>query len=141
MANKKNGLLEVAYEVLGEGGWRPSWDDDGDVVFNNQGYSHFLSGFSDDPDFFVLLIPNVVRVSSPFELDLALDEANRCNAKCKFIKSWIHEKTDSVFFATEFLASDPKSMKRGVIRGCDVLPLIARKFSERLQERLEAMEN
>ncbi len=125
--------------ILADGGWRPSVDDDGDIVFRNQGLTHVLHPYPDDSSYLAIVVPNLLEVTSIFERDVALEEVNRINRLFKIGKAGLLGDPGWLYVSTEVLIFSEDGLRQTIDRCCDLLPAMAGDVRRAVRSRIDAL--
>ncbi len=81
-----NQANEKVFEYLCEEGFRPKYDDDGDVVVKREGKTYVVIFEEGDPIYFRVVYPNFWSLDDEEEHEQALVAAARVNMKMKCAK-------------------------------------------------------
>lgn len=96
-------------EYLLEQGYRPTLDEDGDLVFRNEGKYFFISIDSDDDKFIRLVAPNIWEIESEHELQQAFIQANRATCSLKSAKVFVLKNQKNVWATIEMFVPDEQA--------------------------------
>jgi len=102
-------LQKLYIDFLGEEGYRPEVDSDGDVAFKMDGKSYFFYTNEDDNNYFSFNIANIWPIESAEERSQVLEAVNAVNASTKVVKAQVIK--DNVWLSIEILLTDPKDFK------------------------------
>lgn len=92
---------KLAYDYLQKEGYRPTIDEDNDVLFKAQGYTFYVDNYQNDDTYLRIVCPKIKQVD-PDEVEYfaALAASNDVNVDKKFIKAYVSEK-GTVSIATQ----------------------------------------
>lgn len=97
-------LQQMYMRFLEAKGYDPSIDKDGDVQFKIGKRTYFVDVHKDDPEFFMIALPNIWPIESEQERRQVLAAADRVNREDKAVK--VTTKDDDVWVTCEvFLPS------------------------------------
>lgn len=105
-----NKSLQTLYmDYLGEEGYRPEIDSDGDVQFKAEGQTFFIDVDEDDIEYFAVMLFNIWEIESEEERAKALEACNAVNSNAKVIKGQIIN--DYIWLSAEVFVADPEDFK------------------------------
>ena len=79
-------LQNVCMEFLQEEGYRPSIDDDGDIMFKSQGSTLFIRTYNDDDVYLKVMLPGFWSIESDQERAKVYYVANKVASEYKVAK-------------------------------------------------------
>ena len=125
--------LQALYmETLAEEGYRPKLDEDSDIIFKAEGRTLYIRMYSDDTEYFQLVLPNFWKIESEEERELALIAANHATRITKVAKVFV-TKTNTCASIEMFLP-DPSLFGKVVNRAVAALRNGAEHFAEKMQD-------
>jgi len=117
--------------ILTEEGYRPSLDEDGDVVFKKEGRSYLILIDENDPRFFRLVFPNFWPIESELERARVVQAASATTGKIKVAKVFVVR--DDVWATVELFVETPDSAKAVFERSMSVLTEAVDTFAEQMR--------
>ena len=117
-------------DFLAAEGYRPTVDDDGDVLFTYEGGTYLLYAIEDDPGYVRLLYPNFWVIESEAERALALVAASRASRVCKGAKVFVRDDGANVCVAYEAFLDDIEGVRPVFSRILSATRHAARTFAE-----------
>jgi len=96
---------------LEEEGYRPTIDNDGDIVFKHEGGTFIILVRGEDDEYFILLYPNFWEIESDEELERAYLACNTANREQKVAKVWVREDRKNVNATLEDLLPTNRECK------------------------------
>jgi hypothetical protein len=102
-------LAEDIAEFLRSEGYRPTVDEDSDVIFKSEGRTYIIQVDSRDPCFFRLIYPNFWSLESDDERERALEAASEANKVVKVAKIFLVR--DDTWASIELFCETPDSYK------------------------------
>lgn len=133
-------LLPKFYEeLLTEQGYRPKFDDDGDIVFKSEGKTLVLHINEEDEEFFRLSLPCFFQIENDLERELSHKAALIVNAKAKVVKIVLND--DYLWSSVEMFCSPIQSIQDVIERSIKVLHLGVKKFHREYAELLQDRED
>ena len=115
----RNELTELYFNFLQEEGYRPTVDDDGDLLFKAEGKTFIIFVNEEDPTFFRLVFPNFWPIEDEDEYAKVLDAANLATARTKVTK--IYSVNDNVWASAEVFVPEIEDFKKLFGRCMDAL--------------------
>jgi hypothetical protein len=133
-AKAQNGdaLRAIFKNFLAEEGFRPEVDDDGDVVFKREGRVFFIDVHEDDPEFFMIALPNIWPIESAEERIQVLSAAAHTNENEKAAK--VFTKKDDVWITIEMFVNDPEDFKTVFDRSLEAIDSAVDTFVARMKK-------
>ena len=97
----------AAYDFLKEDGYKPTVDEDNDVIFKAQGISFYVDNYQNDDTYLrVVLTPiEEIDVNNKAQRDAALYACNFITLKKKLIKAYMWEDGTIEFCTAAYIAS------------------------------------
>lgn len=129
----KTELQRMYTDYLTEEGYKPSIDEDGDVVFKREGRSYFISVSEKDPEYFRVVLPNFWSIESEEERAKVLAAANWSNNRSKVSK--IYTVKDNTWASIELFIKDPKDFKKVFARSMSALGNGADTFTKKMRDQ------
>jgi hypothetical protein len=105
----EKGLQQMYLDFLGEEGYRPEVDGDGDVQFKVEGLTYFIDVDEDDTEYFAVMLANIYEVESAQERIAALEACNSVSSTAKVVKGQIIN--DYIWLTAEVFVADPRDFK------------------------------
>ncbi|RMF03966.1 MAG: hypothetical protein D6772_01365 [Bacteroidetes bacterium] len=102
-------LQQMYLDFLGEEGYRPEVDGDGDVRFKSEGLTYFIDVDEGDTEYFAIMLANIYEVESAEERIRALEACNTVSSTAKVIKGQIIN--DYIWLTAEVFVPDPRDFK------------------------------
>jgi len=124
-------LAQAYVDYLAEEGYRPTIDQDGDVVFKIEGYMYFIS-IEEDEQFFRLIFPNFWPLESADERVRAERIALRVTQRMKVVK--VLTTDHGVIATVEMFVSGPESVYPVFRRCVQAIRGAVRAFSDEMRE-------
>ncbi len=121
--------MYMAY--LTKEGYRPTVDDDGDVVFKSEGRTYFIDVEADDPGYFRIALPNIWAIESPEERQQVLAACDHSNATAKVAKCYIVR--DQVWVGIEVFLANPDDFGHIFARSLSAVNTGTSLFADRMQ--------
>ncbi len=97
-------LRTMYVKFLGDEGYRPAVDKDGDVTFKREGKTYFVSIDEKDPKFFMVVLPNIWPIENATERTQVMKAADKVNGGSKVAK--VYTKSNNVWISTEMFLPD-----------------------------------
>ncbi len=88
---EKVSLADRYMDFLTVEGYRPSVDDDGDVLFKHEGGHYYISVADEDELFFQLVYPRFWSIEDEDERQRVLSSANEINLRFKVVKIYTRD--------------------------------------------------
>ena len=88
---EKVSLADRYMDFLTAEGYRPSVDDDGDVLFKHEGGHYYISVAEEDELFFQLVYPRFWSIEDEDERQRVLSSANEINLRFKVVKIYTRD--------------------------------------------------
>jgi Putative bacterial sensory transduction regulator len=101
--------LALYQDYLTEEGYRPTVDDDGDLVFKCEGKVYILYASESDKSFFRLVFPNFWAIESEEERQRVYQSCTLANAQVKVAK--IYTVGDDTWASVELFLAEPEHFK------------------------------
>lgn len=97
----------AAYDFLQADGYKPTVDEDNDVVFKAQGISFYIDNYQNDDTYLrVVLTPiEEIDVNNKAQRDAALYACNFISLKKKLLKAYLWEDGTIEFCTSAYIAS------------------------------------
>lgn len=128
----KTELQRMYTDYLTEEGYKPSIDEDGDVVFKREGRSYFISVSENDPEYFRVVLPNFWSIESEEERAKVLAAASWSNYRSKVSK--VYTVKDNTWASVELFVKDPKDFKKLFARSMSALSNGAETFTKKMRD-------
>lgn len=125
-------LQRMYSDYLTEEGYKPSIDEDGDVVFKREGRSYFISVSEQDPEYFRVVLPNFWSIENEEERAKVLAAASWSNYRSKVSK--VYTVKDNTWASVELFVKDPKDFKKVFARSMSALTNGAETFTKQMRE-------
>lgn len=131
-----SGPAEIYMDFLAAEGYRPTIDNDGDVVFKVEGGLYFIDVDTDDASYFRVVYPNFWSIENAEEKAKAFAAANHATATTKVAKVYVRPDETDTIAAAEIYIDPPEQFKAVFSRCVSSLQYAANAF--RLHMRGEA---
>ncbi|MSR31979.1 MAG: hypothetical protein EXR99_10785 [Gemmataceae bacterium] len=125
---------DLYLEFLKEEGYRPTLDDDGDIVFKHEGQTYILFAETIDSSYFRLALPAFWEISSPDEEEKGIHLCMELNAELKVVK--VYQLGDKLWAAVEMFCDPVETFKPVLTRCLRVLQIAAGRFRDRMHSGL-----
>lgn len=112
-------LRQLYLDFLTEEGYRPTTDDDGDIVFKREGKTYVLFVDDDDPTFFRLVLPNFWPIESEEERTLAYQAATVATGQTKVAK--VYGVQDNLWASVELFLERPEQFTAHFTRSLNAI--------------------
>jgi hypothetical protein len=125
-------LRTLYSEFLTEEGYRPTVDQDGDVVFKHEGKTYFIDVHEKDPSFFMIVLPNIWPIESAEEriqVLVAADVANR-----EVMSAKVATKGDNVWVTLEMFVKSPADFQGIFDRALSAIGTATDTFAAKMRE-------
>jgi hypothetical protein len=132
-APSKKDLQKSYMDYLGNEGYRPELDKDGDVQFKHEGKTYFLSVSPDDAVFFRLILPNIWPIESELERTQVHIGVDHVNAEAKVAKAYIAQ--EDVWLAIECFMPEADDFKAIFPRSLEALDGAINLFVTKMREQ------
>lgn len=100
---------------LREEGFRPKFDDDGDILFKCEGKLYYLELNESDHSYFRLVLPSFWQIDTPEEERHALVVMSEVNAEIKVAK--IYQRKENIYATVEMFI-DPMDGFKSIFSRC-----------------------
>lgn len=107
----KREKAQLYMDYLTAEGYRPSIDQDGDVVFKSEGRTYYIEVDEKDEEYFRLVFPNFWNIESEEELARAFYAANHATMATKVAKVYVRSDGKDTIAAIEMFVSPPENFK------------------------------
>ena len=121
---------DLYLDFLGAEGYRPTRDDDGDVLFKFEGGTYLIYAVEDDPTYFRVVYPNFWPIESDDERARALDAASLASRQCKGAKVYVRDDGANVSVAYEAFYDDVARVQASFTRILSAMRHAARTFAD-----------
>ena len=126
-------LQNVCMEFLQEEGYRPSIDDDGDIMFKSQGSTLFIRTYNDDDVYLKVMLPGFWSIESDQERAKVYYVANKVASEYKVAK--VNVIKDNTYASYEiFISADDPQIKRIVGRLINILLGVRSDFAQYMNQ-------
>ena len=126
-------LQNVCMEFLQEEGYRPSIDDDGDIMFKSQGFTLFIRTYNDDDVYLKVMLPGFWSIESDQEREKVYYVANKVASEYKVAK--VNVIKDNTYASCEiFISADDPQIKRIVGRLINILLGVRSDFAQYMNQ-------
>ena len=126
-------LQNVCMEFLQEEGYRPSIDDDGDIMFKSQGSTLFICTYNDDDVYLKVMLPGFWSIESDQERAKVYYVANKVASEYKVAK--VNVIKDNTYASCEiFISADDPQIKRIVGRLINILLGVRSDFAQYMNQ-------
>ncbi len=105
---------EFYVDFLSTDGYRPTLDDDGDVLFRFEGGTYLIYAIEDDPGYLRVLYPNFWVIESEAERASAFHAASHATRVCKGAKVFVREDGGNVCIAYECFFGDMDALTEDI---------------------------
>jgi len=119
-------------DFLQEEGYRPSQDEDGDIVFKHEAVTYLLFVEEEDTNYFRLVYPAFWEISTPDEEEKAATFTMDINAEMKVVK--LYQLGDKVWAGVEMFCEPIDNCKSVFQRCLRVLQLSSNRFCEMMRD-------
>lgn len=126
----KVSLQNMYMKYLNQGGYSPEIDSDGDVRFNRNDHTFFISVSENDPQFLRIVLPNIWSIDSEEEAARALMAADYTNRKIKVAKVFTIRK--HIWVSLETFIAKPQDFSAVFKRAIEVLEGGAMNFAMKM---------
>lgn len=106
IAQSGDTLRSMYVKFLGEKGYKPKVDKDGDVLFYVDDRTYFIDVHEKDVEFFMVALANIWPIESATERAKVLKAVSEVNANAKGAK--VYMKEDDVWVTLEMFVADPR---------------------------------
>jgi hypothetical protein len=124
-------LAEDIAEYLRSEGYRPTVDEDFDVIFKSEGRTYIIQADSRDPCFFRLIYPNFWSIESDDERERALAAASEANKAVKVAKIFLVR--DDTWASIELFCEDRESYKVLLAKSIGALQAAVHHYMKRMR--------
>jgi hypothetical protein len=121
---------QTYFDFLAEEGFRPTLDEDGDVVFKVEGYMYYVS-IEEDEQFFRLIFPNFWPLENRAERERAERAALAVTSHLKVVKVLPTER--GVLATVEMFCAPPESVLPVFHRAIQAIQGAVRAFMEEMR--------
>jgi hypothetical protein len=105
----EKGLQKLYMDYLGEEGYRPEVDGDGDIQFKVEGLTYFIDVDENDTEYFAIMLANIYEVESAQARITALEACNAVSSTAKVVKGQIIN--DYIWLTAEVFVADPRDFQ------------------------------
>lgn len=112
-------------------GFRPSLDDDHDILFKYEGKTFFIIAEEEDASYYQVLLPNFWPIESDLEHRQAYIAAAHANQVSKVAK--VYPVDDNVWASAELFSFETAGVQSILMRACTALLNGAHNFKEKMQ--------
>lgn len=123
-----SGPAELYMDFLSGEGYRPTVDNDGDVVFKVEGGLYYIDVDADDAVYFRVVYPNFWSIENPDELLRAKAAANHATATTKVAKVYVRPDETDTIAAVEIYVDPPEDFRAVFTRAIGALQHAASTF-------------
>lgn len=128
---------EQIYNVLERLGYKPQYDDDGDILIRYQlKLLLFLTQDDDEEHFVNVTLPQFSSVPDGQEL-LYLAACNKLSRDTKMAKVFIDHTFKNVTATCEFFFDDEKTLEKNIIRALRILSIMRTAYNDCIKEMSE----
>ena len=128
---------EQIYNVLERLGYKPQYDDDGDILIRYQlKLLLFLTQDDDEEHFVNVTLPQFCSVPEGQEL-LYLAACNKLSRDTKMAKVFIDHTFKNVTATCEFFFDDEKTLEKNIIRALRILSIMRTAYNYCIKEMSE----
>lgn len=125
---------EQIYSVLERLGYKPQYDDDGDILMRYQLKHLFFLTQDDDEEHFVnITLPQFSSVPEGQEL-LYLAACNKLTRETKMTKIFIDHTFNNITATCEFFFEDEKDLEKNIIRALRILGIMRTAYHDCIKE-------
>lgn len=128
---------EQIFNVLERLGYKPQYDDDGDILMRYQlKLLLFLTQDDDEEHFVNVTLPQFSSVPDGQEL-LYLAACNKLSHDTKMAKVFIDHTFKNVTATCEFFFDDEKTLEKNIIRALRILSIMRTAYNDCIKEMSE----
>lgn len=128
---------EQIYNVLERLGYKPQYDEDGDILMRYQLKHLFFLTQDDDEEHFVnVTLPQFSSVPEGQEL-LYLAACNKLTRETKMAKVFIDHTLKNITATCEFFFDDEKTLEKNIIRTLRILSIMRTAYHDCIKEMSE----
>ena len=128
---------EQIFNVLERLGYKPQYDDDGDILMRYQlKLLLFLTQDDDEEHFVNVTLPQFSSVPDGQEL-LYLAACNKLSRDTKMAKVFIDHTFKNVTATCEFFFDDEKTLEKNIIRALRILSIMRTAYNDCIKEMSE----
>lgn len=128
-----SGPASIYMDYLEREGYRPIIDDDGDVVFKEEGRTYYVDVDTEDEMFFRLVMPNFWSIESGEELARVLIAANYASMKTKVVKVYVRSDDKDTIASIEMFLGKPEDFTAVFRRALSALKAGVANFVEKMR--------
>lgn len=126
---------EQIFALLGRMGYKPDYDEDGDITLMYQlKQLYFITSDDEDDKFVQLLFPQFHRLNDDEETKLALFACNKVTCESKLVKVYIDKTFTKVSASVEFYYTDDESLQMNVEKSLGVIGITRSAFEKSMKE-------
>lgn len=126
---------EQIFALLGRMGYKPDYDEDGDITLMYQlKQLYFITNDDEDDKFVQLLFPQFHRLNDDEETKLALFACNKVTCESKLVKVYIDKTFTKVSASVEFYYTDDESLQMNVEKSLGVIGITRSAFEKSMKE-------
>ncbi|RMG39081.1 MAG: hypothetical protein D6725_05955 [Planctomycetota bacterium] len=127
-------LAQLYVSFLEEEGYRPHIDEDGDVVFKEEGRTYFIDVDDSDEEFFRIVFPNFWEIESSEELARVIFAANYATMKTKVAKVYVRSDGKDTIASAELFFGDREQFKPVFHRAMAAIRAAVHSFVQKVRE-------
>lgn len=125
---------EQIFAVLERNGYKPKYDDDGDLfVIYQMKHIYFPTNDEDEDPFVSILFPQFADFAEGQET-LYLAACNKMTRDTKFVKVYIDHTFENITASCEFYYANEESLEDGIKRAFHILGVIRTLFRNCIKE-------
>jgi hypothetical protein len=129
-----SGPAQLYMDYLGQEGYRPWIDADGDVIFKDEGGTYYIDVDLSDPHYFRLVYPQFWQIEDTAELARALVAANYATRRTKVAKVYILEGDQNTSASIETFFGEPQQFTAVFRRAMSALKAGVRSFADQMRQ-------
>lgn len=127
-------LANLYKSFLEEEGYRPHIDEDGDVVFKEEGRTYYIDVDDSDEEFFRIVFPNFWEIESTEELARVIYAANYATMKTKVAKVYVRSDGQDTIASAELFFADREQFKPVFHRAMAAIRAAVQTFVDKVRE-------
>ena len=131
--------LAKLHAHLTEEGYRPRFDEDGDLLFKSEGRYLYIDDYADDEHFIRLFAPNLWAIESEAERQQAMVLANQVTRAFKSAKVFLIENQANVWASIELFIADAAAFTAVLPRCLSTLESAIHLFHEGMHTGIAAL--